>query len=272
MKPNFGAVPDKRRDQHFLIDTGILREIVDFASIGKDEDILEIGAGPGNLTELLAQKARRVYSIEVDAGLASLLEERFKNSNVTIIRGNALKVEFPGFDKVVANLPYSISSDVTFKLLRHGFKFGILMYQREFALRMVARVGEPDYSRLSVDVQHFADVELLMRVPPQAFAPPPQVESEVVKLTPRPAPYTVEDRELFMRLVTAAFSGRRKRLRNALLKGAHIMGIKNMDEIVALLPRDLMEKRAEEVSPEQYAELADHIHGLMRHERSDLQG
>jgi 16S rRNA (adenine1518-N6/adenine1519-N6)-dimethyltransferase len=272
MKPHFGAAPDKRRGQHFLVDANILRKIVDFASVGKDEDVLEIGGGPGNLTELLAKKARRVYSIEVDTSLAMLLEERFKNSNVTIIRGNALKVDFPEFDKVVANLPYSISSDVTFKLLKHDFKLGILMYQREFALRMVARAGEPDYSRLSVDVQHFADVELLMRVPPQAFAPPPQVESEVVKLTPRPAPYTVEDRELFMRLVTASFAGRRKRLRNALLKGAHIMGIKNMKEIVARLPREITEKRAEEVSPEQYAELADQIYGLVDHERSNIQG
>jgi 16S rRNA (adenine1518-N6/adenine1519-N6)-dimethyltransferase len=265
-------VPDKRRDQHFLIDANILSKIVSFASIDKDEDVLEIGAGPGNLTVLLAQRARRVYSIEVDPALASPLEERFKGSNVTIIRGNALKVEFPKFDKVVANLPYSISSDVTFKLLRHDFKLGILMYQREFALRMVAKVGEPDYSRLSVDVQHFADVELLMRVPPQAFSPPPQVESEVVKLTPRPAPYTVKDRELFMRLVTAAFTGRRKRLRNALVNGAHIMGVENMRELVARLPGDLMEKRAEEVSPEQYAELSDKIRELVARERSDIQG
>ncbi len=265
-------MPAKRKDQHFLIDGNILRKVVDLASIDKNEDVLEIGGGPGNLTELLAQKARHVYTIEVDAALASLLEERFKSSNVTIIRGNALKVEFPGFDKVVANLPYSISSDVTFKLLKCGFRSGILMYQREFALRMVAKVGEPDYSRLSVDVQHFADVELLMRVPPQAFAPPPQVESEVVRLTPRPAPYMVEDRELFMRLVTAAFTGRRKRLKNALVNGAHIIGIKNMKGLVVRLPEGLMEKRAEEVSPEQYADLADRIKELVGHEHSDIQG
>ncbi len=266
MYPDFGMVPDKRRDQHFLIDANVLRKIVDFARIGKGEDVLEIGAGPGNLTELLAQRARRVYSIEVDAALASLLEERFKDSNVTIVKGNALKVRFPRFDKVVANLPYSISSDVTFKLLKCDFKFGILMYQREFALRMIAKTGEPEYSRLSVGVQHFADVELLMSVPPQAFFPPPPVESAVVRITPRPAPYTVEDRELFMGLVTAAFAGRRKRLGNALVKGAHILGVKDMKGIVARLPRDLMEKRAEEVSPEQFAELADRIHGLVGHE------
>jgi 16S rRNA (adenine1518-N6/adenine1519-N6)-dimethyltransferase len=270
MRP--GIVPDKRRDQYFLIDGNILRKIVDLASIGKDEDVLEIGGGPGNLTELLAQKARRVYSVEVDPALASSLEERFMGSNVAIIRGNALKVQFPKFDKVVANLPYSISSGITFKLLKHDFKFGILMYQREFALRMVAGVGEPDYSRLAVGVQHFADVELLMRVPPQAFMPPPPVESEVVKLTPRPAPYTVKDRQLFMSLVTAAFAGRRKRLKNALVNGAHIVGIEHMRAIVARLPPDLMEKRAEDVSPEQFARLADAISELITDERSDIQG
>jgi 16S rRNA (adenine1518-N6/adenine1519-N6)-dimethyltransferase len=264
-------LPDKRKDQHFLSDLNILKKIVDFADIRKDEDILEIGAGTGNMTELLAKKARHVYAIEIDAPLVSLLEAKFKGKNVTVIKGNALKVDFPKFDKVVANLPYSISSDVTFKLLKHDFRFGILMYQREFAMRMIARVREPDYSRLSVDVQHFADVEILMSVPPEAFVPPPEVESAVVKLTPRPAAYSVRDRELFMALVTAAFTQRRKRLRNALVNGAHIMGIKDMKALVSRLPGDLMEKRAEEVSPEEYAGLADLLCELTGHERSDIQ-
>jgi 16S rRNA (adenine1518-N6/adenine1519-N6)-dimethyltransferase len=121
-----------------------------------------------------------------------------------------------------------------------------------------------------VDVQHFADVEILMTVPPQAFSPPPEVESAVVRLTPRPAAYSVKDRELFMALVTAAFTQRRKRLRNALVNGAHIMGVGNMKELVSRLPPELMEKRAEEVSPEQYATLANRLYELTGHERSDL--
>jgi len=107
-------------------------------------------------------------------------------------------------------------------------------------------------------------VEILMRVPPRAFTPPPEVESAVVKLTPRPAAYTVKDPDLFMALVTAAFTQRRKRLRNALVNGAHIMGIGNMKELLPDLPQDLMGRRAEEVSPEEYASLADRICELTR--------
>ena len=179
-------------------------------------------------------------------------------------------VDLPKFDKVVANLPYSISSDITFRLLERPFKFGILMYQREFAQRMVAKVGEPDYSRLSVHVQHYADVEILMRVPPHAFNPPPEVESSVVKLTPRPASYQLKDNDLFMKLVTAAFTQRRKRLSNALVNGAHIMGIKNMKAIVAQLPQDLMGRRAEQVSPQEFADLANRVYELKENGNTDL--
>lgn len=263
-------VPDKRKDQHFLTDDSILRKIVSFADIHPDEDILEIGAGPGNLTAALSKKARHVYSVEIDTALVAMLEEKFTGSNVTIIKGNALRVDLPKFDKVVANLPYSISSDITFRLLEHPFSFGILMYQREFAQRMVAKVGEPDYSRLSVHVQHYAEVEILARVPPHAFNPPPEVESSIVKLTPRPASYQLKDNGLFMKLVTAAFTQRRKRLGNALVNGAHIMGIKNMKKIVAQLPQDLMGSRAEQVSPQQFADLANLVYELKENGNTDL--
>ncbi len=256
--------PDKRKDQHFLMDQAVLQRIVDAGSISADEDVLEIGAGPGNLTRLLSRKARHVYAIETDRRFVEALEADFKGSNVTIIPGNALKVDFPGFAKVVANLPYSISSEVTFKLLRQPFTFAILMYQREFAQRMTAKVGEEDYSRLSVTVQHFADVRLLFNVSRRAFNPPPEVESTVVRLTPRPASYTVADEDLFMRLVTAAFSGRRKKLRKALLNGAHMMGLNDLQEIVASLPQDILDRRAEQVAPDEFALLANEVSRLAK--------
>jgi 16S rRNA (adenine1518-N6/adenine1519-N6)-dimethyltransferase len=265
-------VPDKRKDQHFLVDRNVLAKVVAAADIHDDEVVLEIGAGPGNLTELLAQRAKHVYAVEMDKRFVEKLESDFAGKNVTVIRGNALKVDFPCFDKTVANLPYSISSDITFKLLQCPFKFAILMYQREFAQRMVAKVGSENYSRLSVTVQHYADVRMLFNVPPQAYVPPPEVESSVVKLTPRPPRYSVEDEQLFMRLVTAAFAGRRKQLRNAIIKNAHMMGIPDPKKIVASLPQELLDRRAEQVSPEEFAKLADEIGKLMKHGDQDLQG
>lgn len=264
--------PDKRKDQHFLVDRSVLERIVAAAGINEDEAVLEIGAGPGNLTRLLSEKAKHVYAVEMDRRFVKKLETDFAGSNVTVLQGNALKIDFPRFDKAVANLPYSISSDVTFKLLSMPFRLAILMYQREFALRMVATVGSEDYSRLSVTVQHYADVQILFNVSRRAFVPQPEVESTVVKLTPRRPGYTVRDEDLFMRLVTAAFAGRRKRLRNAILKNAHMMGIRDPKEIVATLPQDLLDRRAEQVSPEEFARLADKIAEAMRHGDQDIQG
>lgn len=264
--------PDKRKDQHFLVDRGVLERIVAAADIDKDEVVLEIGAGPGNLTRLLSKNARHVYAIELDQRFVEKLEADFRGSNVTVLKGNALKIDFPRFDKAVANLPYSISSDVTFKLLQRPFRSAILMYQREFALRMVATVGSEDYSRLSVTVQHYADVQILFNVSRQAFVPPPEVESAVVKLTPRPPRYAVRDEGLFMRLVTAAFAGRRKRLRNAILKNAHMMSISDPKAVVAMLPQDVLEKRAEQVSPEEFALLANEISKAMSRDDQDIQG
>jgi 16S rRNA (adenine1518-N6/adenine1519-N6)-dimethyltransferase len=267
-----GLAPDKRKDQHFLVDRGVLERIVAAADINKDEIVLEIGAGPGNLTKLLSEKAKHVYAVETDQRFVKKLETDFAGSNVTVLQGNALKIDFPRFDKAVANLPYSISSDVTFKLLAMPFQLAVLMYQREFALRMVATAGSEDYSRLSLTVQHYAEVQILFNVSRRAFVPQPEVESTVVKLTPRLPGYTVRDENLFMRLVTAAFAGRRKRLRNAILKNAHMMGIRDPKEIVATLPQDLLDRRAEQVSPEEFAQLADKIAEATRHGDQGIQG
>ncbi len=264
--------PDKRKDQHFLVDRNVLGRIVAAADIRNDETVLEIGAGPGNLTGLLSERAKQVYAIEMDSRFAEKLTADFAGTNVNVIRGNALKVDFPRFDKAVANLPYSISSDVTFKLLQCPFKVAILMYQKEFASRMVAKVGTPDYSRLSVTVQHYADVQVLFTVSRGAFVPPPQVESAVVKLTPRPPAYRVGDEQLFMKLVTAAFAGRRKQLRNAILKNAHMMGLMDAKKAVSALPQELLDRRAEQVSPEEFAYLADAIGKVMAHGDPNLQG
>ncbi len=247
-------------DQHFLVDAGYLDRIVAAAELKSEDVVLEIGAGIGNLTERLARKAKKVIAIEFDQALVNVLHDRFDNvGNIEIIAGDALKVDFPEFDKVVSNLPYSISSEITFKLLRHKFKLGILMYQYEFAVRMVSLPNCKDYSRLTVDTYYFADASILMKVPKGAFQPAPEVDSAVVKLVPRPTPFEVRDEAFFMAFVAAVFSQRRKKLRNSILNTNHMLKIPSIKEVVGHLPEDLMNKRAENLTPEQLAEVANLI-------------
>jgi len=249
-----------QHDQHFLVDEAILDRIVGSANIVPDDIVLEIGAGIGNLTERLLRQAGRVIAVESDPKLVAVLEDRFKGEEkLHLIHGDALKVEFPLFDKVVANLPYSISSEITFKLFRYDFKLGVLMYQYEFARRMIAKPGSDDYSRLTVNTTYFADVSVIMKVPKGAFSPPPQVESAVVKVCPRPTPFTVVNKEFFFKFVTAVFTKRRKKIKNAIIESNHILGIYNVRQVVSRLPEDLMELRPENLYPVQLAALSDRI-------------
>ncbi|MBN2487433.1 MAG: 16S ribosomal RNA methyltransferase A [Methanosarcinaceae archaeon] len=250
-------------DQHFLVDEQILDRIVEAAHLDGEETVLEIGAGIGNLTTLLADRAGKVIAIELDPVLVEVLNDRFKTvENVQVIKGDVLKVDFPTFDKVVANLPYSISSEITFKLFKHRFELGILMYQYEFAKRLVASSNSGDYSRLSVNTRYFADASIIMTVPPSAFSPPPEVRSAVVELVPRPAPFDVVDEDFFLRFVTAVFSQRRKKLKNSILKTSHLLGVNDLKQIVEQLPESLVDKRPENLEPHELAEIANRIVSL----------
>lgn len=245
-----------KQDQHFLIDERVLDRIIDYGRLTGDDTVLEIGAGYGNLTEKLAEKAGKVVAVEADPELAASLH---RWENVEVIIGDALKIGFPFFNKVISNLPYSISSPVTFKLLNYRFEFGILMYQYEFAKRMVALPNNKDYGRLSIAVQYHADVEMLEVVPGSAFSAPPKVRSAIVKLIPRPPPYYVKDEDFFMKFITAAFSQRRKKLRNAILNNASLLGIRDIAAALKDLPAELLDRRAETLAPRELAMLSDSL-------------
>lgn len=248
-------------DQHFLIDERILDRIADAADISPDETILEIGAGIGNLTERLMKKAFHVIAIERDPRLVDVLKDRFRDSEkLTIIEGDVLEVDFPAFDKVVSNLPYSISSEITFKLFKHKFRLAILMYQYEFAERLVARANSKDYSRLSVNAYYFADTSLIMKIPGTAFSPPPEVLSAVVEIKPRPADFKVLDEEYYLDFVTAVFGQRRKKMRNSIIRNKQMLGIDDIKDFINELPQDLLDKRPENLTPEQFAELANRMY------------
>jgi len=240
-----------KKDQHFLKDENILNRIVDYGKVDSHDTVLEIGAGYGNLTGKLAKKAGRVIAFEIDPELAASINF----DNVEVITGDVLLKELPFFNKVISNLPYSISSPVTFKLLDQTFDLGILMYQHEFAKRMVAFPGSKDYGRLSIAVQYYADVEILEIVPASAFSAPPEVNSAIIRLVPRPALYEIKDKVFFMKFIAAAFSRRRKKLKNALLNNAGLLGV--TERAIKKLPNEFLDRRPETISAQEMAELAD---------------
>lgn len=157
--------------------------------------VLEIGPGTGNMTVKILEKAKKVIACEIDPRLVAELQKRVQGtpyqSKLQILIGDALKSEFPFFDICIANVPYQISSPLVFKLLLHRplFRCAVLMFQREFAQRLVAKPGDKLYCRLSINTQLLARVDMLMKVGKNNFKPPPKVESSVVRIEPRnPAP------------------------------------------------------------------------------------
>ena len=210
--------PKKKQGQSFLSSQNIAREIVDLADLSDKDDVLEIGGGLGVLTQRIAEKAHTVYVVEIDPNLVRALHDLMQNSsNIRIIEGDALTVDLPEVSKIIANLPYSISSEITFRILR-GIKFelAILMYQKEFASRLVANPGTSEYSRLTVNVRYYAEVERVFDVPAGMFFPVPAVDSTVVRMVRRTRGIFAKDDSVFHWMIGGIFPYPNKSLRNAL--------------------------------------------------------
>ncbi len=225
---SIGAKPSKKLSQNFLIDENILDSEVSFANLCREDIVLDIGAGFGFLTEKLSEKARKVVAIELDKRLASYLKNRFeKNGNIEVVQGDILDlVENLDFDKVVANIPYEISSEITFALLAKKFKLAIICYQKEFAGRMVAEAGDKEYSRLSVMTNYFANAKIMMDVSKKSFYPQPKVDSAIVSLIPRKEkPYSVTHEGFFFKIVALLFQHKKQTVRNALVHSSKSLGI-----------------------------------------------
>jgi 16S rRNA (adenine1518-N6/adenine1519-N6)-dimethyltransferase len=244
------------KDQHFLIDNEAVALIADTVSV-KNRRVLEIGPGGGILTNALLKRGALLTAIELDRDLVFGLEQRFaaeiESGQFTILPGDAARVPFPAFDLAVANLPYSVSSKITFRLLDAGFETAVLMYQREFGSRMAAPPGNKEYGRLSVMVQTYADVEPVLELPPSAFSPQPEVWSVVVKITPHKSPVEILDRNLHEVLVRELFSHRRKTVRNG------IRGMQLPESVLAQIPADILAKRPEMLSVSDFIELSNEL-------------
>lgn len=253
---------DKRKTlgQHFLIDQNIARKIVNLAEIKPDETVLEIGPGRGVLTRLLIQQAKRVIAIELDRELYRSLEKEFYNiPTLSLIHGDALGFPYEsisGSFKVVANLPYSITTPLLFRLLELKEKISsmTLMIQKEVADRIIAKPGSKVYGPLSLAVQLYADPKIRFLVRPTCFLPQPKVASAVIQLHRLPTLRVPVQERLFLWTVKAAFGHRRKTLKNSLRDA----GLK--DEMIqeALKSSGIIgTRRAETLSLEEFGRLSN---------------
>jgi 18S rRNA (adenine1779-N6/adenine1780-N6)-dimethyltransferase len=214
---------DKSFGQHILKNPLVIDAIIQKAAIRPTDVVLEIGPGTGNMTVKMLAVAKKVIAVEVDPRMVVELKKRVQGtplaSKLEIIHQDALKVDLPFFDLCVANLPYQISSPIVFKLLAHrpAFRCAVLMFQREFALRVCAQPGDPLYSRLSANCQLLARCAHLMKVSKNSFRPPPKVESSIIRIEPinPPPPVNFQEWDGLARLV---FSRKNKTL-SAQFKG-----------------------------------------------------
>ncbi|MDU5866057.1 MAG: 16S rRNA (adenine(1518)-N(6)/adenine(1519)-N(6))-dimethyltransferase RsmA [Veillonella sp.] len=221
----FDIKMSKKLGQNFLIKRGIVDEIVHAAELTPGEPVLEVGPGIGTLTQGLAQSGADVTAIELDRRLLEVLDTTLASyDNVRIIHGDVLKLDVPSIMnhkpfKVVANLPYYITTPIIMSLLESKLPIErlVVMVQKEVALRMVAKPGTKDYGALSVAVQYYTEPDIVLDVPPKSFLPAPAVTSSVICCVLRDKPpVDVIDEKLFFRVVKAGFAQRRKTFANTM--------------------------------------------------------
>jgi len=257
---SYKIFPKKRLGQNFMVDEDLLELMVSYASVDTNDVVLEIGAGLGFLTRLLSQKCKQVIAVEVDPRLIRILKTELKDlNNVELVEGDILKVAIPSFDKIISNPPFYISSPILFWLLERNFDCAVITFQKEFAERLVASVGSNDYGRLTVMTYYRADIELLDYVPRDMFYPPPDVDSYIVRLKPKPPPFAIKDKQAFFELVRTLFTQRNKKVRNAITPFLAKLGIEKEKLIEVADSLTYHDKRVRELAPEDFGALTNEI-------------
>jgi len=249
--------PRKRFGQHFLADPSVVDAIAAAVNPMPQDVFVEIGPGEGVLTARMLAAVDHLHAIEIDRDLVARLRRSYREAQLTLIEGDALAFDFstlPAKLRVIGNLPYNISTELMFHLCDFAGRFVDMhfMLQKEVVERMAAKPSTPEYGRLSIMTQYWFAVSPLFTVPPEAFRPPPKVESMIVRLTPRtPDTRAGTDVEQLRKIVTAAFSKRRKTLKNSL---AGLISESELTQL-GLHPAD----RAENLSLDDYLLLCRHL-------------
>lgn len=266
---------NKKFGQNFLIDDSILEKIVEVADIQENDLILEIGPGLGNLTEYILKKSNYAILIEIDSKMEIILKNRFSNfHNYKLINEDILKINIDDFIekiekelnkkfqkvKVVANLPYYITTPILFKLLQESKRINeiIVMIQKEVAERMVAKNKSKEYGILTLMVDYLSDANICFLVPNDSFIPKPEVTSAVIKLV-KNKKYNVKEEKLFFEFIHSAFAQRRKKIVNS-LESKHFRNM-TKEELNQLLEKlgYSLNTRAEELTIQDYIKIVNAI-------------
>jgi 16S rRNA (adenine1518-N6/adenine1519-N6)-dimethyltransferase len=256
----YRIVPNRLLGQNFMVDSSILQNMVDYASLDQNDVVLDIGAGLGFLTRFLANKCKRALAVESDAKLVKGLREELKDLPKTkIVEGDIFKVHIPQFNKVVSIPPYHISSSLLLWLFRQKIDCAVLILQKEFANRIVAAVKSENYGWLAVVAYYYVEVELLDDVPKWMFFPQPKVDSVVVRLKPKKLhPFFIKNEVTFKQLTQSLFTHRNRKVRNAVLpfiKGMFAARKKSAIKMVEDFP--FRDKRVRELAPEDFGALSN---------------
>ncbi len=247
----YALKPRKKLSQSFLVDERVIEKEVEYADV-EGKEVLEIGAGVGFLTRALAEKAKRVVAVEKDARLAKILRNSLPKS-VEVVEADFLKYDAGKTQVIVSNIPYSISSPLTFKIAEMEFERAVLCYQEEFARRMLAKPGMRDYSRLSVMSQLSFEMKFLQRVPRNCFLPIPKVNSALIAIMPRKEKVDDVSKEL----INLIFQHRNKTLRSSLLSSSRNLGV-SKKELMQLAERiPFKERRVVSLNQKEILEIVE---------------
>lgn len=261
----YGLYAKKGFGQNFLVDDTVLEKIVEAGEVSKEDTVIEIGPGLGNLTEYLLERAGKVIAFEIDMDMIGILKDRFEHKeNFELVNQDIMEVDLTNFIKgkvkVIANLPYYITTPILFKLLEYKESITdiVIMVQREVAERLLAEPKGKEYGVLTVNTGYVSDDELVTIVPNTSFVPAPNVTSAVVSLKINlDKAKNLKDEELFKRLVKAAFSARRKKAINSVMN-ANAFDVTKEQLTEYIYSLGFSENvRAEEIPIEKYIELAN---------------